>query len=403
MVDGCPACRTERYVANLEVTYDFEAIASRLTAGMLAARPATMWRYAELLPIGSEADAVSLGEGMTSLIVLPELGAQLGVPGLYLKNESTNPTWSFKDRLCSVAVSAAVQFKANGIVASSTGNHGASAAAYAARARLPCVVLTLDSVPDTAKIQIQAYGARVIATHASADRWVLMRYLVDRGWYGLTNFAAPAVGSNPFGVEGHKTIAFEIAEQLGWQAPDFVIMPVGYADGLAGVWKGFTELHQLGWISNRPKMIAAEVHGPLANALEKGLDYVAAVEVPYESVAYSIGGPVSATQGLRAVQASGGQALRVADAAILEMQLKLAATEGIYLEPASASAVAALRKLAIAGVIGPGHRVVIVGTSSGLKDPAATRANLPALPVIAPDPAALRRALRESYGFELLD
>jgi threonine synthase len=401
MVQGCPACRTEQYVANLAVKYDYEAIAASVTPAMVAGRPPTLWRYRELLPVSDPAHIVSLGEGMTPLLPIPDIGRQLGIQQLYLKNESLNPTWSFKDRLCSVAVSIAVEMKAQGIVASSTGNHGASAAAYAARAGLPCIVLTLPDVPEAMKILMQAYGAYVVATPRPSDRWILMAKLVEQGWYGVTNFMAPAVGSNPFGVEGHKTIAYEIAEQLGWQAPDIVVMPVGYADGLAGTWRGFTDLLRLGWIARRPRMIAAEVHGPLANAMRVGLPHVPAVPSRRDSIAFSIASTVSATQGLRALRESGGEALCVQDDEIMEMQLRLGAAEGIYVEAASVASLVALGKLASRGMIEPDQVAVAVATSTGLKDPAATRAHLPAVPVIPPDPTALQAALRDIYHFDL--
>ncbi len=400
-VHGCPACRTEQYVTNLEVTYDFAAIGAALTPDTLASRPPTMWRYAELLPVRDPAHRVSLGEGMTPLIAVPTLGQWLGVPRLYLKNESHNPTWSFKDRLCSVAVSMALELGARGIVASSTGNHGAAAAAYAARAGLPCVILTLPGVPETMKVLMQAYGAFVVATPTSTDRWTLMAELVERsGWFPVTNFTAPPVGSNPYGVEGHKTLAFEMADQLGWRPPDVVVSPTSYADGLAGMWKGFTELCRLGWTDRRPRMVAAEPFGPLANALHKGLAHVEAVPGD-ESVAHSIASTMSAVQGLRALRESAGEAVQVTDAEIMTFQLELARREGLYVEPSSAAAVAALAKLVKSGGLDPGQVVVILATSSGLKNPAATRAYLPEIPVIEPRRSDLVAAVERVYGYDL--
>ena len=401
MVHGCPACRTDKYVTNLDVVYDYDKIAANFKREMLVGRPSTLWRYAELLPVRNPTQSISLGEGMTPLVHIPEIGRQMGVPNLFLKNESMSPTWSFKDRLCSVAVSMAAEFRAPGIVASSSGNHGAAAAAYAARARLPCIVLTLDSSPQEVKAQMQVYGAYVIATSESADRWALMSYLVEQGWYGVTNFMSPAVGSIPYGVEGHKTIGYEIAEQLDWRAPDFVFMPAAYADGLSGVWKSFIELNRLGWVDQHPRMIAAEAHGPLANAIEKGLKHVEPVPIEKETVAHSIGGPVSTTQGLRTIRASNGDAVRVADEEIMATQLQLAATEGIYLEPTSATALVAAQKMASRGFIKPEHTVVVVATSSGLKDPGATQGSLLDIPVIPPDREALKTKLREVYDFDL--
>ena len=401
MVRGCPACRTDHYVSNLEVTYDYDSIAAKYTHKMLAVRPPSLWRYAELLPLHDLAHIVSLGEGATPLVPIPKIGNQIGIPQLHLKNESMNPTWSFKDRLCSVAISKAKEFGSQGIVASSSGNHGASAAAYAAHAGLPCVVVTLESSPREVTAQMQVYGACVVATTQSMERWEIMSYLVEQGWYGVTNFMAPAVGSIPYGVEGHKTISFEITEQLDGCVPDFVVMPAAYADGLAGVWKGFMELNRLGWIQQQPRMVAAEAHGPLANALKRGLDYVEAVPIQDETIAHSIGGDISTTQGLRTLRASNGEAVPVSNKEIVAMQHRLAATEGIYLEPTSATALVAVEQLAARDVIKPEHVVVVVATSSGLKDPAAVMNQLPDIPVLQPDPKILQRTLHDVYNVDI--
>jgi len=155
------------------------------------------------------------------------------------------------------------------ITISSTGNHGASTAAYAARAGLPCVIFTLASVPETMKALMQAYGAAVVACPTSESRWQLMREGVERlGWYPTSGFVTPPIGSNPYGIEGYKTIAWEIAEDLGWTAPAVVVVPSAYSDGLYGVWKGWTELQTVGLVKDAPRMVAAEPFGPLANALE---------------------------------------------------------------------------------------------------------------------------------------
>src|SRR5919106_5105006 len=230
--------------------------------------PRGLWRYRATLPVTAE--PVTLGEGATPLVHLDRLGRRLGLSKLYAKDESRNPTWSYKDRLCSVAVTHAVAAGARVVTISSTGNHGASTAAYAARAGLPCVIFTLDSVPDTMKTLMQAYGAAVVACPTSESRWALMRQGVERlGRYRTSGFIAPPVGSNPGGVEGYKTLAYEVAEDLGWTAPDVVVVPSSYGDGLAGIWKGWTELRALGLVGHAPRMIAAEPFGPLAHALDR--------------------------------------------------------------------------------------------------------------------------------------
>src|SRR5262245_62100032 len=211
---GCPRCREQGVAVNLTVEYDLTTLAG-VTTATFAAGPPGLWRYRSLLPVRS-APPVSLGEGGTPLVHLERLGARLGLPRLYAKDEGRNPTWSYKDRLCSVAVSHAVEIGARVITISSTGNHGGSTAAYAARAGLPCVIFTLASVPETMKTLMQAYGAAVGACPTSESRWALMRQGIERfGWYPTSGFVVPPVGSNPWALEGDNTISWELAEDLG--------------------------------------------------------------------------------------------------------------------------------------------------------------------------------------------
>ena len=267
-------------------------------------------------------------------IILP----RLGLPRLYAKDESQNPTWSYKDRLCSLAVTHALATGARVITISSTGNHGASTAAYAARAGLACVIFTLASVPDTMKTLMQAYGAAVVACPTSESRWTLMRESVERlGWYPTSGFVLPPIGSNPYGIEGYKTLAYEVAEELGWQAPDRIVVPSAYSDGLFGIWKGMTELQALGWIKHLPRMVAAEPFGPLAYALERALEAPEAVEGG-QSVAFSIASRYGTYQGLTALRDSRGAGVRITDEGVFEAQRALAREEGIFVEPSSATA-----------------------------------------------------------------
>src|SRR6185369_6441392 len=204
MFAGCPRCRAQGVAVNLTVEYDLAPLAG-VTPATFAPGAGGMWRFRDLLPLRS-ARPVTLGEGGTPLVHLERLGRRLGLPRLYAKEESQNPTWSYKDRLCATAVTHAVEIGARVITISSTGNHGASTAAYAARAGVPCVIFTVASVPDTMKTLMQAYGAAVVECPTSEARWDLMRQGVERlGWYPTSGFIAPPVGSNPWGVEGYKT------------------------------------------------------------------------------------------------------------------------------------------------------------------------------------------------------
>ena len=395
---GCPRCRDRGVAASLSVKLDLSPLHG-LTTDAFPATPRSLWRYRALMPV--TAHPVSLGEGATPLVHLERLGRRLGFPRLYAKDESQNPTWSYKDRLCSVAVTHAVQTGARVVTISSTGNHGASTAAYAARAGLPCVIFTLASVPDTMKTLMQAYGAAVVACATPEARWALMRQGIERfGWYPTSGFQAPPVGSNPYGVDGYKTIAYEIADDLGWLAPDVVIVPSGYSDGLFGIWKGFAELRALGLVKSAPRMVAAEPFGPLAHALDAGLDAPEVVEGG-ASVAFSIASQYGTYQGFAALKQSGGMGVRITDEGVFEAQRGLAREEGVFAEPSSAAALTALMQLRARKAIDPEQTIVLVSTSSGLKDPGSSRTWMAPVPDAPADFDALLRVLREHYGLAL--
>jgi threonine synthase len=405
MFTGCPTCAAGGVPVNLTVKLDLAALraAGELRGGTGTGAPPSrrgLWRYRAVLPVAGERP-VTLGEGATPLIHLERLGRRLGLGRLYAKDESQNPTWSYKDRLCSVAVTHAVETGARVITIASTGNHGASTAAYAARAGLPCVIFTLASVPDTMKTLMQAYGAAVVACPTSESRWTLMRQGIERlGWYPTGGFILPPIGSNPYGVEGYKTIAWEIAEDLDWTAPDVVVVPSAYSDGLFGTWKGWAELHALGRVKRLPRMVAAEPFGPLAHALERGLDVPERVEGG-GSVAFSIASPYGTYQGLAALRASGGAGVRITDEGIFEAQRALAREEGIFAEPSSIASLTAVMQMVGQKALDADATVVAVITSSGLKDPAATRAWLPPVPAAPGDFDGLLAVLREHYGLAL--
>ncbi len=396
---GCPRCARDSINVNLSVRLEAGALAP-ITSASFPQAPRSLWRFRRLLPFPDVAP-VSLGEGATPLVHLERLGRRLGLSRLYAKDESQNPTWSYKDRLCSLAVTHAAATGARVVTISSTGNHGASTAAYAARAGLPCVIFTVASVPDTMKTLMQAYGALVVACGTSEERWALMREGIERhGWYPTSGWSVPPIGSNPFGIEGYKTIACEIAEDLDWTAPDVVAVPSCYSDGLYGIWKGWRELHALGLVKTRPRMLAAEPHGPLAHALARGLETPEKVAAG-PSVAFSIASPYGTYQGLAALKQSGGRGVPITDEGIFEAQRELAGEEGLYAEPSAIVGLTAVMHLARQKAIEPDQTVVVVLTSGGLKDYGASRAWLPAVPSAGPDLPSTIRILEDSYGVRL--
>ena len=301
---------------------------------------------------------------------------------LYIKDESQNPTWSFKDRLCSVAVSKAVEIGAKKITIASTGNHGASTAAYAGRAGLDSVVFTLESVPETMKIQIGAYGAKILATKGPKDRWVLMKECIDKfQWYPTGNYMDPPVGSNFYGIEGYKTIAYEICAQLGWNVPEWVVQPTAYGDGLSGIWRGFKDLYELELIDKLPRMVAVEPFGSLKKTLDTEDHIIKSVEME-PTIAFSIGTSISTYQGLATLRESNGLAVLSEDEEIRRLQQTVGEKVGIYAEAAAIASILGVERLKEEGEIKEGETVVSISTSSGLKDAKMTGERMGDVPVV---------------------
>lgn len=399
---GHEECRREGYVSNLTTEFDLAELAGATYDELLSDRPG-LWKYEKLLPVAHRRNQLSIGEGGTSLVHLARTGERMGAANLYAKNESQNPTWSQKDRLAAVAVSKALELGAKAITVSSTGNHAAATAAYAARAGLPCIVFTVASVPETMKVLMQAYGAIVVAMNSAEERWALMRQGIEQhGWFPTGNTTNPPVGSVYYGLEGYKTIAFELYEQFGRKLPDVVLVPTSYGDIIYGIWKGFAELKALGITAAVPRMVAVEPLGPLTKAVEDELDFPSTVP-SRATPSFSTAAPASTLQALYAIRESGGGAVTVLDDdAILRDQLQLAQSEGLYVEAASVTSITALPQLLASGAVKPHETVVALLTSTGLKDPQTTRTQLPEVPVLAkPDMGELRASVRKRYGLEL--
>lgn len=347
-----------------------------------------------MLPVPPTAKVVSLGEGRTPLLRLEGTGARYGMSALYVKDETRNPTWSYKDRLAAVAITKALADGADTVVVATTGNHGAATAAYAAAAGLRCVALTVASVPLTMKVLMQAYGAEVVALEHPRDRWSLMEQAVaEWGWVPISGFVDPPIGSNPFGIDGYKSIAYELFADLG-DAPDTVIVPTAYGDALTGIYRGFTDLQTLGLTTHVPKMVASEPLGPYAASLA-ATDDIPASTAPGSSVAFSIAGNIATHQGVAVLRASGGTAVVVDnDEDTIREQLAIASGEGLYLEAASVTALQAAQQLARDGLVGADDVVVAIGSSTGLKDIEATAARLSEVPVIEPTLQALAERMQ---------
>jgi threonine synthase len=395
----CPACRAAA-PSNLAVEYAGDVLEG-VTRQSLAAGPRSLWRYAHSLPVDAD-QAVSLGEGLTPLIDLPRLARELDLGSLEAKCELGNPTGSFKDRLASVAVSAGrALFGARVIASSSSGNAGAAAAAYAARAGLPCIVFTFVGTAGPMVTQMRAYGAMVVAVADKAHRWMLLEAGVRRfGWFPTSPFFGPVVGSNPYGIEGYKSLAYEVAEQRGWRLPDWIVLPVCYGDALVGMARGFAELLRLGWIERVPRLVAAEIYGSLSQAEREGRDDPPSIPRSYDTVAVSIGAAQSTFQALKAVRDSGGAVMRVPDDALLHWHRALAREEGLFVEPAAAAALAAVDLLRRQGTVRRGEAVVCLITAGGLKDPAVAEPATP-IPTVPPDLDQALAAVQKVYGIDV--
>ena len=361
MLTGCPVSSNADMQYPLEIDYDY----AKLDLALFDQAPLPgLDRWAPLLP--PLADGISLGEGGTPLITAPRLAQAIGFDGdLYLKDESRNPTWSHKDRLNLCTVSAAKLSGAPGIAAASSGNHGAAAAAYAARIGLPCIIVTSQSPQTAFREFITAYSAKLVVVPVE-QRWpVLQRIIDETGFMPVSNLTRFHTG-NPFGPEGYKTVAYELFLQFGRRGPGTVIVPTGYGELLYGLSKGFRELKQFGLLDRLPRILSAEpaARGPLARAMSSN---AAAMEVaPEPSIASGIACTVSSYRGVKALRDSQGMALTFQEANLRNMR-GLLASQGLWQEFSGVAGLAALQEAASRGDHFEGPVVAIL-TSSGLKD-----------------------------------
>lgn len=332
-----------------------------------------IWRYRDVLPFLPDTEPVTLGEGDTPLLYARRLEPS---GGLLLKNETANPTASFKDRPVAVATTMARELGLEGVVCASTGNTAVAVAAYAAQGGLPAVCLVPQGTPAAKLAQVEAAGARVVRFRGNySDGHFLARAAAER--YGWANLTSTYV--NPYMLEGDKTVAYELYEQLGGQVPDQVIVPVGAGPLLAAVHKGFEELRRAGLVRGEgPKMVAVQAAGcsPIVRAFEQEAEEVRPWEEAADTKASSIadplrGYPEDGTRTLSVVRRSGGVAVAVSDAEIYDSMVDLARTEGLFVEPGAAAAVAAYRKLAARELLNREERSVLLLTGHGLKDPEA--------------------------------
>ncbi|HET6891062.1 MAG TPA: threonine synthase [Pyrinomonadaceae bacterium] len=351
----------------LLVRYDLEGAKGSLTTESLKGRRADMWRYREVLPVDRDENIITLGEGWTPLLRAERLGQKLGLTELYIKDESLNPTQSFKARGMAAAVSMAKELGAKKLAVPSAGNAAGALAAYAARAGLECFIFMPNDTPRANVVECEQMGAHVtliegLITDCGAE---VAKRKEAEGWFDVSTL------KEPYRIEGKKTLGYELAEQLNWTLPDVIVYPTGGGTGLIGMWKAFDEMEQLGWIGpERPRMITVQASGcaPIVQAFQEGKRF--ADEFPDASTVAS-GLRVPRAIGdfliIDALRASKGTAVAVSDEELVAATGEIGALEGLFCAPEGAACIPALRKLIAAEQVNAQERVVLFNTGAGVK------------------------------------
>ena len=358
-------CADESCKSILAARYRWEN--STLRRGDLKSRPSSLWRYREFLPVEDERNIVTLGEGFTPILPLQNLGQHTAGKNVLLKDESNNPTGSFKARGLSVAVSRAKELGVGKLVIPTAGNAGGALAAYAAKAGLEAHVFMPVLTPAAFKVETRLFGAEVTEVDGNISDCgkIAGRQAAENGWFDVSTL------KEPYRLEGKKTMGYEIAEQLGWELPDVILYPTGGGTGIVGVWKAFDELAQVGWIgSRRPRMVAVQSdscngvctafhqNAPCAGYKDGGFTVANGLRVPK---------PYADKEILKVLRESGGYAVSVGDADMLLALRELAAREGLLIAPEGAALWRAFKALSQSGWIKNGETVLLLNTGSGYK------------------------------------
>jgi len=397
----CRECKKEyestfKYICDecfgpLDVHYNFPS----LTKNTFVNREQTYWRYFELLPIADKSNIISINAGMTPLVKAEKLGKEIGLSNLYIKNDSVNPTFSFKDRPAGVAISKAKEFGLESVGCASTGNLASATAAHAAKAGLPCYIFAPSDIEHAKIAQALSYGPHYIAvdgTYDDANR--IAAQVGDSKGIGVVN-----INMRSYYVEGSKTLAYEVAEQLNWQVPDQLIVPTGSGAMLNAICKGFEELETVSLVDkvSQMHMNCAQANGcaPIVNAFKKNSTDVVPVENP-DTVAKSlaIGDPGDGRYVLKRLKQFNGIAEESNNKEILDAILLLAKTEGIFTEPAGGVSVAVLKKMVEQGKIDKNEITVCYVTGNGLKATESLMEILPKPEVMQPDVAKISAVVR---------
>jgi threonine synthase len=347
--------------------YDLDRAAKNMRPGHLALREPTLWRYDDVLPVDNPDYRISLGEGFTPLLTARRLGAAIGIPRLSIKDESGNPTGSFKARGLSLAVSMAKSLGATDVCLPSAGNAGSALGAYAARGGLRSHVFVPGDVAPMFVMEARSYGAEVVKVDGLIDDAgrVCAERAAENGWYECATL------KEPYRVEGKKTMGYELAEQLGWKLPDAILYPTGGGTGLIGMWKAFQEMETMGFVGpGRPRMYAVQAEGcaPIVKAFSEGREEAPMWEGA-QTLAHGLRVPKAIGDFLilRALRESRGAGVAVSDDEIIQGVKDAASHEGLFMAPEGGACVAALRKLRASGHLSPDESVTLFNTGTGYK------------------------------------
>jgi threonine synthase len=359
----CPDCQ-----APILVNYDLAALRREVDRDAIRRRPKGMWRWHEVLPVFSPENMVSLGEGDAALLRLPRLGAALGLNNLLLKDESSNPTGSFKARGLSAAISKAKELGIGKVIIPTAGNAGGAMAAYAARANMQALIYMPRDTPMANIEESRIAGAEVVLVEGLISDAAGMAGVKAReeGWFDVSTF------KEPYRMEGKKIMGYELAEFFEWSLPEVIIYPTGGGTGLVGMWKAFDELEQLGWLEDarRPRMVSVQAEGcaPIIKAFDQGAEFC-----DFWTNAHTLASGLRVPKSfadriiLANIRESRGTAVAVSDEVITSAQRELARAEGIFAAPEGAATLAAVKALVERNWIHPDERVVVFNTGSGLK------------------------------------
>jgi threonine synthase len=351
----------------LVVRYDLKKAARTLTKDSLKRRVSSLWRYREVLPVVNDENIITLGEGWTPLLHTKRLGAQFGLPELFIKDESPNPTGSFKARGLAMAITMAKELGVKKVAIPTAGNAGGAMAAYAAAAGMEAYVFMPRDTPAANRIECEQLGARVtlidgLITDCGAE---VARRKDAEGWFDVSTL------KEPYRIEGKKTMGYELAEQFDWELPDVILYPTGGGTGLVGMWKAFDEMEEMGWIgSKRPRMFSVQAAGcaPIVRAFDRGWD-----EAPEFENAHTVASGLRVPRAigdfimLDILRKSGGGAVAVTDEEMIADTRVVGSAEGLFCAPEGAACFSALKRLIAGGVVTPADRIVLFNTGTGVK------------------------------------